>query len=90
MDLKCQGSTIDGVYTISIPGTNKFQLIYCEMNAGGWTRIQRREDGTINFNADWTASAQGFGNTATEHYLGKNFHFNIMMFYKTSFISYYY
>ena len=79
MDLKRQGFANDGVYTISLPGTNKNQSVYCEMNAGGWTRIQRREDGSEYFDTNWITSAQGFGNIAGEHWLGKNTCFNILM-----------
>ena len=41
------------------------------MSAGGWTRIQRREDGSVYFNRNWTTTSIGFGNIATEHWLGK-------------------
>ena len=70
-DLFRQGYTSDGVYTISPLGTLKNISVFCEMSSGGWTRIQRREDGSVNFNVNWTTSAQGFGNIRSEHWLGK-------------------
>ena len=42
------------------------------MRNGGQTRIQRREDGSVNFHANWTIARQGYGNIFTEHWLGIN------------------
>ena len=70
-DLFRQGYTSDGVYMISPHNTFKNISVFCEMSTGGWTRIQRREDGSVNFNVNWTTSVLGFGNIQSEHWLGK-------------------
>ena len=37
---------------------------------GGWTTIQRRQDGSINFTRTWDDYAFGFGNPNSEYWLG--------------------
>ena len=48
--------------------------IYCDMDTdgGGWTVLQRRMDGTVNFNRDWADYNKGFGDLDGEHWLGLN------------------
>ncbi|XP_078679354.1 uncharacterized protein LOC144915007 [Branchiostoma floridae x Branchiostoma belcheri] len=62
------------VYTVGNP--QPFQA-YCDMDTdgGSWTVIQRRQDGSVQFNRTWTEYEQGFGNTSGEYWLGlKNIH----------------
>ncbi|XP_034098911.2 fibrinogen C domain-containing protein 1-like [Drosophila albomicans] len=48
--------------------------VSCESNfpgAGtGWTVIQRRKDGTINFNRTWSEYKEGFGDLRGEFFIG--------------------
>ncbi|XP_019631509.1 PREDICTED: uncharacterized protein LOC109475336 [Branchiostoma belcheri] len=57
------------VYTVGHP--QPFQA-YCNMDTdgGGWTVIQRRQDGSVPFDKIWTEYEQGFGNTSGEYWLG--------------------
>lgn len=35
--------------------------VFCDMTNGGWTIIQRRFDGTVDFFRDWDQYKKGFG-----------------------------
>eukprot|EP00731_Ephydatia_muelleri_P026656 Em0018g756a len=47
-------------------------VVYCDISlqGGGWTVIQRRVDGTVNFNRDWVDYKIGFGNLEGNFWLG--------------------
>ena len=66
-----QGQTTDGVYTINPDNQTAFQ-VYCDMtnDGGGWTMLQRRFDGSVDFNQTWTICENTFGNLTGEHWLG--------------------
>ena len=66
-----QGQTTDGEYTINPDNQTAFQ-VYCDMtnDGGGWTMLQRRFDGSVDFNQNWTISEKTFGNLTGEHWLG--------------------
>lgn len=62
----------DGIYAIRPWGCATF-LVYCEFEADaqfGWTVIQRREDGSVNFDRDWLDYKKGFGQLDGEMWLG--------------------
>ncbi|CAG9770419.1 unnamed protein product [Ceutorhynchus assimilis] len=60
-----------GVYLIS-PGDGEPILAHCD---NGWTTIQKRYDGSINFNRNWNEYGNGFGSATGEHWLGnRNLH----------------
>ncbi|KAF7249753.1 Fibroleukin [Varanus komodoensis] len=70
-----QGIQDNGIYTIQpIPLRPPFEA-YCDMVAdgGGWTMIQRRQDGTVDFNRTWQEYRQGFGSLQGEHWLGNEY-----------------
>ena len=60
-----------GVYAVKLPG-NRILNVYCDLetSGGGWTVIQRREDGSTNFTRGWNKYAGGFGNVNGEYWLG--------------------
>ncbi|KAH0998877.1 protein scabrous-like [Dendroctonus ponderosae] len=60
-----------GIYLIS-PGDGEPILARCD---SGWTTIQKRYDGSINFNRNWNEYSNGFGSATGEHWLGnRNLH----------------
>ncbi|XP_076084355.1 fibrinogen-like protein A isoform X1 [Mytilus galloprovincialis] len=64
-----------GVYKIQI-GKSEVK-VFCDMttDGGGWTVIQRRSDGSENFDRLWKDYENGFGNKNGEYWLGnKNIH----------------
>ncbi|KAI1236893.1 hypothetical protein IHE44_0015151 [Lamprotornis superbus] len=59
-----------GVYTIQPNGSEAFN-VYCETKFGtSWTVIQRRVDGSLDFNQTWDAYTNGFGDLNEEFWLG--------------------
>ena len=65
------GNTTSGVYTIYPDGLGAFD-VYCDQSTGGggWTVIQKRMDGSVNFNRSWCDYKRGFGNLSGEFWLG--------------------
>ncbi|XP_053746348.1 angiopoietin-4 isoform X2 [Panthera pardus] len=66
------GANASGVYTIHVANMTEPRKVFCDMeaNGGGWTLIQRRENGSVNFQRNWRDYKQGFGDPAGEHWLG--------------------
>ncbi|KAM9776007.1 uncharacterized protein ACBT44_001176 isoform 2-T2 [Syngnathus typhle] len=74
-DVMAAGKSRSGVYSI-FSGSNSFEA-YCNMwqDGGGWTVIQRRKDGSVDFFRGWYDYRNGFGDLAGEHWLGlQNIH----------------
>ncbi|XP_027476565.1 angiopoietin-4 isoform X2 [Callorhinus ursinus] len=66
------GANASGIYTIHVANMTEPRKVFCDMeaNGGGWTLIQRRENGSVNFQRNWRDYKQGFGDLAGEHWLG--------------------
>uniref|UniRef100_A0A3Q4GUS0 Angiopoietin-related protein 2-like n=1 Tax=Neolamprologus brichardi TaxID=32507 RepID=A0A3Q4GUS0_NEOBR len=66
------GETTSGIYLLQPQSSNRLLQAWCEQSQaqGGWTVIQRRQDGSINFFRDWEQYKQGFGNLDGEYWLG--------------------
>uniref|UniRef100_A0A1A8CRU6 Angiopoietin-like 4 n=1 Tax=Nothobranchius kadleci TaxID=1051664 RepID=A0A1A8CRU6_NOTKA len=69
-DLFMRGQKASGVYTIQPEGSQPFSVL-CQMTPeGGWTIIQKRQDGSQNFNQLWESYKNGFGSLKGEFWLG--------------------
>ena len=62
-----------GIYVINPDGKKPFR-VYCDMTTGkgGWTVIQRRADGSVDFYRKWNDYKLGFGNLKNEFWLGND------------------
>ncbi|XP_041667737.1 angiopoietin-related protein 2-like [Cheilinus undulatus] len=61
-----------GMYLLKPDNSNKLMQVWCDQrhDPGGWTVIQRRQDGSVNFFRNWETYKQGFGNMDGEYWLG--------------------
>ena len=68
-----KGTRNSGIYTINPDGKQPFR-VFCDMQttSGGWTVIQRRIDGSVNFFKNWVDYKHGFGNVDKEFWLGND------------------
>uniref|UniRef100_A0A6P7H6M5 Fibrinogen C domain-containing protein 1-B-like n=1 Tax=Diabrotica virgifera virgifera TaxID=50390 RepID=A0A6P7H6M5_DIAVI len=66
------GVNTSGIYEIQPIGSNKSINVTCDMETrgGGWTVIQRRIDGYVDFYRDRREYKFGFGDLSGEHWLG--------------------
>ena len=73
-DVYQNGHNTSGVYTINPDNQTEFK-VYCDMDTdgGGWTVIQRRFDGSVSFDRNWTDCESGFGNKTGEYWLGLSY-----------------
>ncbi|XP_062899840.1 angiopoietin-1-like [Mobula hypostoma] len=75
------GHNTSGVYSIRLAEMSEPRKVYCNMETagGGWTVIQHRRDGSVDFHRTWKEYKMGFGNPSSEHWLG-----NEMLFLQTN------
>ncbi|KAG9329057.1 hypothetical protein JZ751_008196 [Albula glossodonta] len=66
------GESTSGIYLLRPRNANRLIQAWCEQSRaqGGWTVIQRRQDGSVNFFRTWEQYKQGFGNLDGEYWLG--------------------
>jgi len=66
-----KGIRTSGIYNINPDGKDPFQ-VFCDMDTsnGGWTVIQRRTDGSVDFFKNWVDYKFGFGSLRNEFWLG--------------------
>ncbi|XP_006868934.1 PREDICTED: angiopoietin-related protein 4 [Chrysochloris asiatica] len=65
-----EGERQSGLFQIQPQGSPPF-LVNCQMTSdGGWTVIQRRQDGSVDFDRSWEAYKAGFGDPQGEFWLG--------------------
>ncbi|CAI9541552.1 unnamed protein product, partial [Staurois parvus] len=75
-DVANKGARISGLYYIKPLKAKQQFLVYCEIDSSGlgWTVIQRRLDGSVDFKKNWNQYKEGFGylspTDTTEFWLG--------------------
>ncbi|XP_033172720.1 angiopoietin-related protein 6 [Drosophila mauritiana] len=66
----CPSGSPNGIYQLKLPGEEPFQVTQCKTTARDWIVIQRRLDGSVNFNQSWLSYKDGFGDPNGEFFIG--------------------
>nr|XP_034338047.1 fibrinogen-like protein A [Crassostrea gigas] len=63
----------NGVYNVTA-SSNRSKAVFCDMTTdnGGWTVIQRRVNGLVDFYRNWTEYKNGFGYADHEYWIGND------------------
>uniref|UniRef100_UPI00398EB620 fibrinogen gamma chain isoform X2 n=1 Tax=Pristiophorus japonicus TaxID=55135 RepID=UPI00398EB620 len=75
-DIADQGATTSGLYYVKPQQARQQFLVYCEIDSAGrgWTVLQRRLNGNVDFSKNWIQYKEGFGYLSpggnTEFWLG--------------------
>ncbi|XP_022068777.2 angiopoietin-related protein 2-like [Acanthochromis polyacanthus] len=66
------GYTTSSMHLLKPDSGNRLMQVWCDQtqDPSGWTVIQRRQDGSVNFFRNWETYKQGFGNIDGEYWLG--------------------
>ncbi|XP_017268213.1 angiopoietin-2a [Kryptolebias marmoratus] len=69
------GNTQSGVYTLTLSNTTMEVKAFCDMETegGGWTVLQNRFEGHVDFHRTWQEYKKGFGEPSGEFWLGNEF-----------------
>ncbi|KAH8382261.1 hypothetical protein KR009_002586, partial [Drosophila setifemur] len=65
----CPSGSPNGIYELKLPDTEPFE-VPCKSSTFGWTVIQRRQDGSVNFSRSWKEYKEGFGDVRGEFFIG--------------------
>ncbi|XP_033752089.1 microfibril-associated glycoprotein 4-like [Pecten maximus] len=81
-ELIMNGITVSGVYSVKMP-LGRIVNVWCDMDTdnGGWTVIQRRMDGSVNFTRMWNDYTFGFGNANSEYWIGNENLYQMTTYY---------
>ncbi|XP_041090059.1 angiopoietin-2b [Polyodon spathula] len=69
------GLKTSGVYTLHYLNSTETVKVFCDMetSGGGWTVLQHRMDGAVDFHRPWKDYKTGFGDPYGEYWLGNDF-----------------
>ncbi|XP_075325757.1 uncharacterized protein LOC142383859 [Odontesthes bonariensis] len=73
-----RGKTKSGVYLVTPDLRSRSFPVFCDMerDGGGWTLLQRRQDGSVSFNRTWAEYQSGFGELGGgEFWLGNSMNY---------------
>ncbi|TSK31429.1 Angiopoietin-2 [Bagarius yarrelli] len=73
-DIYKYGITENGIYNIHLSNNTQTVKVFCDMKTrgGGWTVLQHRFNGSMDFHRNWKDYKTGFGDPTGEHWLGND------------------
>uniref|UniRef100_W5K560 Angiopoietin 2b n=1 Tax=Astyanax mexicanus TaxID=7994 RepID=W5K560_ASTMX len=73
-DIYKSGITENGIYSIHLANSTQAIKVYCDMKTrgGGWTVLQHRFNGSVDFHRGWNEYKAGFGDPSGEHWIGND------------------